>query len=132
MKEQRIYCCNCKGYVTARLTNGKEIYPHREDLHSLPFWKCDACKGKVGCHYKTKNRTMPLGVIPSQSISKIRGEIHRLIDPIWKMKIKSRKEIYGLMSNQLGYRFHSAEIRSESEALKCLELAAKISNGELR
>ena len=67
-----------------------------------------------------------------QDKPKIRGEIHRLIDPIWKMKIKSRKEIYGSMSQYLGYRFHSAEIRSESEALKCLELATKMSNGELK
>lgn len=124
---QLIYCCNCKENVPARLTDGKEIYPHRRDLYTLPFWKCDHCDGKVGCHHKTKNRTMPLGVIPSHAISKLRGEIHRLIDPVWKMKIKTRKEVYGLMSEHLGYQFHSAEIRSEEEALKCKQIAEKIS-----
>ena len=126
-----IYCCECKSDVNARITNGEEIYPHRSDLSSLPFWRCDVCGNKVGCHHKTKDRTRPLGVIPSASISKLRSEIHKIIDPIWKSKIKTRKEVYGIMSHSLGYRFHSAEIRSEKEAFQCIEIANTIARGEL-
>lgn len=121
-----IYCCNCKDEVNARLTDGKEIYPHREDLHSLPFWKCDSCGGKVGCHHKTKNRTAPLGVIPSPRISKIRGLIHCNLDIIWRTGVSPRKKVYSLMSKHLGYEFHSAKIKSDDEADKCLRLAEEI------
>ena len=36
-----IYCCGCAQDVTARLTDGSEIYPHRLDLADIPFWVCD-------------------------------------------------------------------------------------------
>ena len=46
---REILCCGCGGEkVQARLTHGSEIYPHRKDLYSLPFWKCDACGNFVG------------------------------------------------------------------------------------
>lgn len=47
---QKIFCCKCNKHIKARLTNGKEVYPYRSDLHKLPFWKCDQCKNFVGCH----------------------------------------------------------------------------------
>ena len=69
MSETRhIHCCECSEKVNARLTDECEIYPHRQDLKSLPFWKCDTCGNHVGCHHKTKNRTQPLGCIPSDEI----------------------------------------------------------------
>ena len=120
---KEIYCCNCGETVSARLTNGAEIYPHRKDLFSIPFWKCDTCSGKVGCHHKTKNKTAPLGVIPTPIISKIRGMIHCNLDVVWKAGKASRKEVYKAMSEKLGYEFHSAKIKSNDEAEKCLELS---------
>lgn len=126
METRLIYCCNCKDEANARLTDGKEVYPHREDLHSLPFWKCDDCNGKVGCHHKTKNRTAPLGVIPSPRISKIRGLIHCNLDIIWRTGVSSRKKVYSLMFKHLGYEFHSAKIKSDDEADKCLRLSEEI------
>jgi hypothetical protein len=53
----KLYCTGCEHEVEARLTNGEERYPHRPDLYELPFWKCDACSGYVGCHHKTDNPT---------------------------------------------------------------------------
>lgn len=122
----KIYCCNCGCDVEARLTDGEEIYPHREDLHALPFWKCDTCKGKVGCHHKTSDRTRPLGVIPSAEVSKLRSEIHSSMDVIWKSKTLKRSEVYEGMSKILGYKFHSAEIRSVEEAYKCLDAVRQL------
>jgi hypothetical protein len=63
-----IYCCGCESAVQARLTDGREIYPHRPDLADLPFWKCDGCGNHVGCHHKTNDRTRPLGNIPTPEI----------------------------------------------------------------
>lgn len=111
-----IYCCNCEKEVSARLTDGKEIYPHRSDLANLPFWKCDSCDSYVGCHHKTKNRTRPLGVIASKEIKNARVHIHRVLDPIWKSGACSRRKLYKLLSDKLGYQYHTAEIKTINEA----------------
>lgn len=107
-----IYCCGCKRVISARLTDGTEIYPHRPDLSDLPFWKCDTCGGKVGCHHKTSDRTKPLGLIPTPEISAIRSHIHSVIDPIWKLGVEKRKTVYAGMSKLVGYKFHTANIRT--------------------
>jgi len=127
-----IYCCGCGKDVTARLTNGKEVYPHRKDLHKLPFWFCDVCGNFVGCHYKTKDNTLPLGCIPTAEIKNYRKNIHSVIDPLWKTKTISRKEVYSFLSKKIGYQYHTAEIRSIAEARKvlgfCKELETNSSN----
>lgn len=117
MIESRIiYCCGCNHDVCARLTNGREIYPHRDDLAELPFWKCDKCKNYVGCHYKTPNRTNPLGYIPTREIMRARQRLHKIIDPIWKGGTMSRRDVYGRISAAIGYTYHSGEIKSVAEA----------------
>ena len=81
----KITCCGCGGKkVDARLTDGIEIYPHREDLYDLPFWKCDDCGNFVGCHHKTSNRTKPLGCIATKEVKAKRIGIHQIIDPLWQ------------------------------------------------
>lgn len=126
-----IYCCGCKTKVEARLTDGAEIYPHREDLASLPFWRCDTCKNYVGCHHKTKNRTKPLGNIPTKELRNARKHIHALLDPMWKNrgkgnKKKTRTEIYAQLTEQLGWTYHTANIRNIEEARKVYSLLLTI------
>ena len=112
-----IRCCGCDGEkVEARLTDGSEIYPHRKDLYSLPFWKCDACGNFVGCHHKTKNRTQPLGCIPTPELKNARKHIHKLLDPIWESGKMKRKDIYAKISERVGWKYHTAQIRSVEEA----------------
>lgn len=114
-----IYCCECKKDIKARLTDGKEIYNHRQDLYDLPFWKCDTCNNYVGCHHKTKDRTRPLGNIPNKQLRNARNHIHALLDPIWKNssnKRKTRGIIYNELSKRLGYDYHTAQIKTIEEA----------------
>lgn len=111
----KIYCCGCTKKVQARLTNGVEIYPHRKDLGNLPFWICDICSNYVGCHYKTKNRTRPLGVIPTPEIKKARQNIHRVIDPIWRSGRVRRNKLYSIISERVGWNYHTANIRTIEE-----------------
>jgi len=111
-----IHCCDCGVKVDARLTNGAEIYPRRKDLHDLPFWKCDECGNYVGCHHKTKNRTQPLGCIATPEIKKARKHIHNLLDPIWQSGKIKRRELYAKISERLGWKYHTANIRSVDEA----------------
>lgn len=121
-----IYCCACAKDVDARLTNGVEIYPHRPDLKSLPFWKCDTCKNFVGCHHKTKNRTAPLGCIPTAEIKDARKHIHALIDPIYQSGLMTRKKLYELLSDAVGWKYHTAKIRTIEEARTAYKAALKI------
>lgn len=117
-----IHCCGCDGDVEARLTDGSEVYPCRQDLSALPFWKCDACGNYVGCHHKTKNKTRPLGCISTPELKEARQFIHAILDPIWKSGTVTRKEIYSMLSEGLGYQYHTAEIRNLDEARKIFRM----------
>lgn len=123
---QKIFCCACNKDVEARLTNGEEIYKKHSDVNYwhqnqdyliFPFWICDTCKNYVGCHHKTKTPTKPLGCIPTKEIREWRGYLHKLIDKHWETS-KERKEIYSRITKEIGYQYHSAEIRSIDEAKK--------------
>ena len=123
----KIYCCGCGDKVSARLTDGKEIYPHRPDLYELPFWKCDECGNFVGCHHKTKNRTNPLGCISTPEIKNARKHIHSILDPIWQNGKIRRRELYSKISEKVGWRYHTAEIRNIEEARNIYRIVLKIS-----
>lgn len=116
----RIFCIACNDDVEARLTDGREIYPHRLDLHNIPFWKCDNCKNYVGCHHKSTEQTKPLGCIATPEIFKLRQEIHYFLDPIWKSKRISRGKVYANLSIVLERLYHTGELRSVDEANRVL------------
>ena len=124
-KNKVIFCCGCGCRVEARLTSGAEIYPHRADLADLPFWKCDKCFNFVGCHHKTKNRTAPLGCIPTPEIKNARKKLHELIDPIWQSGKMSRRELYEAISFEVGWNYHTAKTRSVDEARAAYRAALK-------
>lgn len=121
-----IYCVGCAADVNARLTSGKEIYPHRADLHSLPFWKCDTCRNFVGCHHKTTKKTAPLGCIPTPELKNARMHLHALIDPIWQSGKMKRRAVYEAISNQVGWNYHTAKTRSMEEARAAYKAARLI------
>ncbi len=121
----RIHCCGCGVAVDARLTSGSEIYPHRPDLRSLPFWRCDACGNFVGCHHKTKDRTRPLGCIPTPELKEARKQLHALIDPIWQSGKMGRRALYAAIGRDLGREYHTAETRTLDEARAAYRAARK-------
>lgn len=124
----QIYCTGCGKDVEARLTDGKERYPHRLDLHELPFWKCDICGGYVGCHHKTDRPTKPLGVIATPQILEARKKIHATLDPLWKSGKIKRGQAYAYVSKRLGYSYHNGEIRSLDEARKIYTIVGELHN----
>ncbi len=136
MSSKQIYCCECKKEITARLTYGREIYSHRSDLYNLPFWICDICNNYVGCHHKTKDRTRPLGNIPNKEIKEARKHIHALLDPLWQNgdgddNYRIRNKVYQHLSSELGYKFHTAEIKDIQEArrvYKIVQVYCRVSN----
>lgn len=124
----KIYCTGCSKDVEARLTDGRERYPHRPDLADLPFWKCDTCGNYVGCHHKTKNPTKPLGCIATPEILEARKATHNLLDPLWKSGRIKRGQAYGYITHRLGYTYHNGEIRSIEEARTIWKLVAQLHN----
>jgi len=123
-----LYCCGCEKRVFAVLTYGKSIYPHRRDLARTPFWRCETCTNFVGTHYKSRLRAKPLGCIPTPEIRALRREIHAILDPIWQTGNLSRPQIYKCLSEELGYSYHTAEIRTVFEARKVLDAVIEIKN----
>jgi hypothetical protein len=128
---EKIYCCECEKIVNAKLTLGKEIYPHRNDLWNLHFWICDICKNYVGTHNKTNNKTKPLGVIPNKEIRQLRQQIHQILDPLWKNKNIKRNILYKKISEKIGKKYHSAEIKSKNEAIKIINILKQISDEQI-
>lgn len=127
-----LWCCTCRKDVDARLTSGAEVYPHRPDLADIPRWKCDGCGNHVGTHHKTKNRTKPLGNIPSAEIKNARIKIHELIDPMWKSGKMRRGQLYARLSAALGYTYHTGEIKTIDEARNIYRVARQIiSDGKI-
>lgn len=126
-KSRTIYCCGCEADVVARLTDGREIYPHRPDLSGLPFWRCDACGNFVGCHHKTRNRTRPLGCIPTPAIKAERQKIHAVLDPLWKQGRYGRGEVYRMIAHILGIpEYHTADIRSVDQAREVQRIVTEL------
>ena len=121
-----IFCTGCQKDVEARLTDGKEHYPHRPDLFEIPFWRCDTCGGWVGCHWKTKNPTQPLGVIATPEIMDARKKIHAILDPLWKSNKISRGKAYAYVTNRIGKPYHTGEIRSLDEARLIYKVVATL------
>lgn len=130
MTTREIHCCGCAKKVQARLTSGREIYPHRADLASLPFWRCDTCGNFVGCHHKTADRTRPLGIIPTAEIRNARQHIHRVLDPLWKSGRFSRRGLYAKITERFGWKYHTANIRSVDEAREIYKFVQQLGRGK--
>lgn len=122
-----LYCCGCQKDVHARLTDGREVYPHRPDLFGLPFWKCDTCGNYVGCHHKTKDRTRPLGNIPTKELKNARQHIHRILDPLWKSGKQPRGKLYAKIASELGVKeYHTAEIKTLEDARRVYAIVKEL------
>jgi hypothetical protein len=125
-----IYCCVCENEISAKLITGQTAYSHRSDLKDKRFWQCPGCFSFVGTHKYDKKHT-PLGVIVSKEVKQFRIKIHAIIDPIWKSKKLSRKEVYTKMTHLLEVKeYHTANIKSVEEGSEALKAAYNI-RGEL-
>jgi hypothetical protein len=116
-----VWCCGCNQEVQARLTNGQEIYPHRNDLKRIPFWVCDTCRNYVGCHWKRpEDEKKPLGSIPTPALRRARTFVHNTVDPLWRSGKVDRTQLYERLASILGVPFHVAELRTFADVNKVL------------
>lgn len=90
-------CPQCKTKTV--LTSGREVYPKKPHLYSLPFWICRSCWAYVACH---ENTFIPLGDVATASERRWRSKAHNALDPIWRNGIMERRESYAWLSEKLG------------------------------
>lgn len=120
----RLFCINCNKDVEAELIKGKELYPNRDDLAKLNFYKCPSCNNHIGCHQKT---TRPLGKsIPTKELRLARRKLHEKIDPIWKEGKMTRVALYRLISKRLGYSYHNGDLSSMMEFMNVWKVVDSI------
>ena len=125
----KIFCVEFDEDVRAKMVSGNIVYPRSRQLAHDKFWMCNSCKNFVGCHKNAnKNKLKPLGVIANKELKQARIVIHELIDPIWKEEKLKRGEVYALISSQLGYPYHTGDLRSLDEARRVWRIAAEIHN----
>ena len=110
-------CPTCE--TAARLTDGREIYPHRKDLADKPIWACTICEDSyVGCHPGSEE---PLGFPADAALREARQLLHhRRIDPLWQnaprtggygalddeglktVRRAARGRVYGFLASRMG------------------------------
>lgn len=120
-----LYCVECMTDIKPVKITGEKAYPHRKDLSSLVFWECPVCNNFVGTH-KDSKKNAPLGIIANQELKNARKHIHVILDPLWKSGENTRKEIYKIISEALGYEYHTAKIRSIKEAREVYKIVFKL------
>jgi zinc-finger-containing domain len=126
---REIRCTGCDAKVNARLTDGREIYPNRPDLARKHFWRCDACGNYVGCHGNSREHA-PLGAIPTPELRNARGHVHAILDPLWQSGRFRRADLYARLTEQLGWHYHTAQIRSVGEARTVYRLVQEIARDD--
>lgn len=114
-------CQYCK--QEAKQVTGKEIYPHRPDLHHKDFYQCEPCGAYVGCH---PTSTVPLGELADKETRTARQKAHAAFDPIWKNKEMSRHKAYHWLSSVLGIKHEKTHIGMfDAETCRKVEWAVK-------
>jgi hypothetical protein len=78
---------------------GKEIYPHRGDLHNLKFFACMPCDAYVSCHKATG---APMGRLANKELRKAKQKAHWAFDKLWKDGYMKRKEAYQQLADRMG------------------------------
>lgn len=98
-------CHYCQGAIT--LVTGFDIYPHRQDLWDLPFWRCAGCYAYSGCH---KGTTHAKARVANKTTRDLRREAHAFIDPIWQGGYRTRKWVYEQLRQVTGTSKKEAHI----------------------
>lgn len=120
-----IFCVECQTEKECKMINGDRAYAHRRDLYHKNFWQCPTCLNFVGTHHKGEGRA-PLGCIPNAQMKKIRQQIHIILDPIWRNRTMTRSEVYKKISDEIGYEYHTGELRTLDEARKVYSIVTRL------
>lgn len=103
----------------AEWCENSRIYGKRFGKSYMCYY-CESCNAYVGCH---QNSMKPLGTMANKELREWRIKTHAVIDPLWKNKNKSRREIYEFLNYSLGYDVHvgAANIEECKEIIKIIQ-----------
>jgi hypothetical protein len=97
-------CVECGNL--GELVTGKEIYPHRRDLHAKGFFLC-RCGAYCGCH---PNTDRPLGFPCGPETRRARSAAHAAFDPLWKAGGWRRWQAYQWLAKKMNMDAHDCHI----------------------
>lgn len=128
----QVICPYCQ--KPAGLVMGRAVYPHRPDLASKFFWKCNPCDAYVGTHSNSPNHA-PLGTLANAALRRLRTEAHYAFDQLWRAEDNgrmSRSAAYAWLQDTLGLTPAEAHIgRFNEEQCQRLISAARIRLAEI-
>lgn len=118
----RICCPYC--HKEAKLVKGTKVYPMRPDLAMKYFYLCEPCEAWVGCHPTSR---IPLGRLADSKLRSAKRACHEVFDPIWEKKLKTRKEAYVWLAQELDIPFVDCHIGmfDFETCIKVIELCTK-------
>ena len=113
------YCGKKAVFMTSKEYYGKD--------YGTNLYMCYPCDARIGTHQRTAN---PLGTMAKPELRKLRMEVHRLFDPMWKPKYKgngksqmTRSEAYRWLMDTMGIEKAKAHIGMFDEE-QCRKLIA--------
>lgn len=102
--------CQCD----SQQVTGREVYPHRPDLHHKHFYRCTPCDALVGCHPGT---IIPLGRLANAYLRKLKSQAHACFDPLWKEQGIPRGKAYTMLAKGLNIAQEDCHIGMFDEEL---------------
>jgi hypothetical protein len=101
--EIKINCPYCE--KEAPWCENKEKYGKNYGKSYMCYY-CKDCDSYVGCHENTRK---PLGTMANKELRQWRMSVHEYIDPLWKEGNIKRGSLYRILSEHLGYEYHTGE-----------------------
>lgn len=90
------------------------------------IWLCRDCDAYVGCHKNTKT---PKGrFLADKNLREARKLAHAIIDPLWREKGYSRKEVYIRLSDAFGYEIHIGDTETPEQCEEIIRTAELLFN----
>lgn len=94
-----VKCPYCN--TQAEKVTGNIMYPHREDLYHLLFWRCVPCNAQVGTHKGSDG--IPFGKLANKEDRLARQLAHTRFDALWKFgRIPHRGTAYSMLAEHMG------------------------------
>lgn len=82
----------------AHAVDGRQVYPHRPDLHHRRFYVCWVCRAWA----PRAISGAPMARLANARTRRLRQQAHQAFDPVWQKGRMSRSQAYAWLRNALG------------------------------
>lgn len=109
MRKARVFCPYCG--KAAELIDSSAVYQRSYGM----IWMCKPCDAYTGVHASSPT-FKPLGTLAKAPLRKMRSEVHKLFDPLWKKGKMSRNEAYSWLADQMNKTKETTHVAMFDEA----------------